>query len=250
MEEKTEYDVSEIAWEIYEILYKDNFRCFSKKKGERTYLKQGFEYNGKEISTASFSGETDFNFKIGFSHSRLTAYYNFLKHSKMPEEYKKMYTNQLEICRQLTYCILNISVLPQSGNLQSTKGKLANDRIDTYIYAIDCYYEKENNLLMNYSSYENLEFLKEYLGLFESAHEYCRVIYHISESLVDDLIESGKKSIDTPEELINYMKLAYRFWRQKLMYLNSIDKLSDTIKKELERLSKILDEWFIVDKDN
>lgn len=36
---------------------------------------------------------------------------------------------------------------------------------------------------------------------------------------MDELIIHGKEAIDSPEKVIAYMNLAYRFWCQKLTYI-------------------------------
>ncbi|NMA84056.1 MAG: hypothetical protein GX962_09360 [Epulopiscium sp.] len=242
---KMEYDISEIAWETYKLLYGSNFKIIENKN--RLHIESTFSLEGKTTGVLSFSGETDFNFKVAFAHSRREAYIKHLKDlesSEEKEKYFKVYKNKFEICEKLMYSVVNISMMPQTGNLQNTKRGIGNDRIDTFIYVIENYYDGIDNLLMNYSSAENIEFLKQYFKMFSSAKEYCATIYHINESLVDELIESGKNPIDTPERVIQYMNLAYRFWCQKLKFFNGFDKVSDSMKQELNKVAELLDKWF------
>lgn len=221
---KTEFDVSSEAWEIYKLLYSENFEkeinliC----KNKRSYIEEKFFANGKNsTSKINFSGDTDFNYTKGFAHSRLTAYRKFIKDGKLPGKYGSIYGDNLVIFEELTYSIVNISLIPQNGNLQAIKQGVGNDRLDTFIWALDEYYSKNNNVLFNHASANNMPVLEEYLGLFKDVYEYCDVVYHINESLVDDLIESGRQPVKSPERVIEFMNLTYRFWSQKAMYLSS-----------------------------
>lgn len=242
---KSEYDVSAIAWEVYELLYEDYFDNFIiLRDGDRPYIKSKTVFGKKLSNEMMFSGETDLNFTKGFAHTRIAAYLTYLKESSAREDYIKGYINNLELCKKLTYSVVNISMMPITGNLQCTKGKLADDRIDTFIYSIENYYNGIDNLLMNYSSAQNANLLEEYLNLSKSASEYCLKMYRINESLVDDMIISGRDAINTAEKVSRYMKLAYRFWCQKLKYLNSKENISPIIRQELDVIADVLDRWF------
>ncbi len=67
-------------------------------------------------------------------------------------EYEKLYNIQLQRCVKLYKSVLNISLMPQTGNLQITKKGIGNDRVDTFIWALDSYYNDETSLLFNNSS--------------------------------------------------------------------------------------------------
>ena len=157
----------------------------------------------------------------------------------------KVYFENLKIFGDLTYSIVNVSLIPQSGNLQAVKQGIGNDRLDTFVWALDEYYSKRSNLLFNHSSAQNMSALNEYLDMFNGVDEYCRTVYHINESLVADMIESGKKAIDTPEGIMGFMNLTYRFWTQKAKYLyakakgknnNEIIKLLDEFDEKINKL--------------
>lgn len=153
----------------------------------------------------------------------------------------------LELFKDLTGSIVNISLMPQTGNLQSVKQGIGNDRIDTFIWAIDEYYNGNSNLLINHSSYENIEPLRTYLNIFGSnrgIYNYCKTIYHIDESLVDRMIASGKQAIDTSDRIIDFMDLAVEFWQQKLCFLsNQIEgnNLSPIIVESLKDVKEKMD---------
>lgn len=239
---KSEYDVSKIAWETYRLLYKDNFENFT-EKGKRPYIDGIFTLRGKKTSKAKFSGETDFNFKKGFAHTRGTAYFKHLENSKKEAKCIKGHKRNFNICKKLMYSVVNISIMPQTGNIQGTKGNIGNDRIDTFVYAIENYHNGIDNLLMNYSSADNSCFTKEYFKMFSNTQDYCATMYHINESLVDELIKSGKNVIKSDKCVIQYMNLAYRFWRQKLIFFNS-QGVSNSMRQELDRVTSLLDNWF------
>lgn len=132
--------------------------------------------------------------------------------------------------------------MPVTGNMQSVKKGIANDRIDTFIWALDQYYRGKSNLLMNYASFENAKVLKKYLNIFENANDYCQVIYHINDSLVDELIASGIRTLDKAENIVNYMNLAIKFWKEKIMFFRKHEKIQSDIQvvHELDILDKIL----------
>lgn len=243
---KEEFDTSPIAWEIYELMYATNFDKISEMSCEsRKYIENSFIYNGKSTDPMKFSGETDFNFGSGWAHTRYEKYEKLITQASIPQEYKTMYFNHLVICNKLYKSIVNISMMPQTGNLQSVKKGIGNDRIDTFIWALDEYYNKNTNILTNYCSYENMNILKNYLNIFGDVNNYCGAIYHINESLVDELIISGKESIGSAEHMISYMNLALRFWRQKIAYLKNQSNQSARISQAIKTADNLLEEFFV-----
>lgn len=249
MDKDKEYDVSEAALTAYRLLYQENFKNddFTTKDSKRPYLEESFILKSKKTDKGKFSGETDFNFKAGFAHSRGALYFKLLDQSNCLD--KDLYKEMLNNCKSLMYSIVNVSLMPMSGNLQSTKAHIGNDRLDVFVLMLDRYYNNNKNLLMNYTSYENMPFLKGYLDIFDDVYQYCRVIYHIDRPLVDELIESGKKAIDTPERVIEFMRLAYRFWHQKLEQLKRLmasgeveERLNlELLSRDIKEASDILD---------
>lgn len=246
-----EFDSSNLAWLIYKIFYGTDFFIEKKRTKNRKYSK--LVVGDKEIN---MSGDTDFNFGPGWSHS---IYHKFEKYlSEEPKDYYSFYKSQLKKCKKLYKSILNISLMPQTGNLQSTKKGIGNDRLDTFIWALDSYYKGETYLLFNNSSFANTLYLKGYLDLFKrddgkAIYNYCSKIYCIGQELVDDLILSGKEAIDSPERVLNYMRLSFRFWCQKLNHIkcamNDIENLlsEDEKKKidiEIELVENELNNWF------
>ena len=221
---KTEFDTSNEAWEVYKLLYEVNFPdgIELKQNKRRRFIEERITVNNRtSAKPINFSGDTDFNYTKGFAHSRLTAYRKYLKDGKIPGKYAKIYSNNLTIFEELTYSIVNVSLIPQNGNMQAIKQGVGNDRLDTFIWALDEYYNETSNVLFNHSSANNMPVLKEYLAMYQDVYEYCATVYHINESLVDELIESGKRAVDSPERVIEFMNLTYRFWTQKAKFLRA-----------------------------
>lgn len=234
VDDEIEYDVSDVAWYTYKLLY-DNIIIVN--RGTRRFTEIEININGSQ-EKISLSGETDFNFKKGFAHSRLDAFNDIIS-SEVPEEFVVKYKDNLEICVKLSKSIVNISLMAQTGNLQQAKGGL-NDRLDVFIWALDKYYLHGNsNILFNYASNPNIKFLKEYLASYENIYDYCWMIYRIEKSLVDDMIISGGIALDTEFNVMKYMTIAFRFWKQKYIYIKEInDAYPDSKEKAL--VSKLL----------
>lgn len=254
-----EFDSSDLAWSIFDLMYEGNITTSNKEdsnKNKRPCCISKFTYKGKETDEElNFSGDTDFNFKKGFAHSRLETYEKYIDNINLDDKnkedkYRKMYLRNLEDLFKLTHSILNISIMPQTGNLQAFKQGIGNDRLDTFIWAINEYYCNGIELLFNYSTFDNVNCLKSYFELFSNVYEYCEVIYHINEGLVDDLIDLGKQSLNSPEKVIKFMNLAIRFFNQKATYFSNKltniknEELKNKIKNELSTYESTLKTLF------
>lgn len=179
---KEEFDSSPIAWEIYKLMYAANFnKTFELSYKSRKYIINSFIYSGKSTAPMKFSGETDFNFGKGWAHTIYEKYGSLITHASIPQEYKTMYSNYLSMCNRLYKSIVNISIMPQTGNLQSTKKGIGNDRIDVFIWALNEYYNKNSNILTNYCSYENMDMLKN-IWIFLVTYIIIVALYTISTS--------------------------------------------------------------------
>lgn len=66
---------------------------------------------------------------------------------------------------------------------------------------------------------ENCSKIEKFLNLFDDVYDYANTIYHINRKLVDKLIESGKRPLDSAENIIKYMSLAKEFWNQKHTFI-------------------------------
>ena len=236
-----EFDASPIAWEIYQLMYAANFsNAFKISGGARTNITNRFLYNGKRTGPMNFSGETDFNFTKGWSHTIYSKYNQLVTNASLPQKCTAVYSARLEACYKLCRSIVNISIMPQTGNLQGTKKGIGNDRIDTFLWILDAYYHKSSNLLTNYCTYNNTNALKNYLDIFGDVYHYCDAIYHIDALLVKDLIKSGKEAIDSVERVVSYMDLAMRFWKQKLAFLKSQSNQSAETAQAIKEADSLL----------
>lgn len=253
-----EFDTSPIAWQAYRLMYavnfNENFQVLYQSKPltledlrlmyevetgprSRPYITD-FTYKGREAREMNFSGETDFNFGKGFGYTRIYKYEKLIENAEISgTDYSR---DLLDVCKKLWKSIANISLMPQTGNLQGTKKNIGNDRIDTFIYALNGYYTQTNNLLMNHTSFQNMIYLKSYLDLFDSVEDYCDAIYHINRELVDDLIISGGQAIDSVDRLNEHMELAIRFWGQKIEYLRNQDDRPDEISDAIQDIDSLL----------
>ncbi len=246
MSNNIEYDVTNVVWEIYKKMY-SNYISFDggvfEKNTRRKFIVGNLKHNNKETSQIRFSGETDFNFKKGWAHTNLTKYEKLLS-SIDNKSYQELYRSNLKLCKELMHTVVNVSLMPQTGNLQSAKKGLGNDRIDTFIWALDLYYTKGIFLLSNYSSIENYNSLKEFIDVFDGVEDYCKVIYGIDSDLVECLKISGKLPIDSPERTIKYMNLALRFWNQRLKLLNSFKDNSEYLTEEIKKATDLLSQFY------
>ena len=118
--------------------------------------------------------------------------------------------------------------MPVTGGLNIIKQNLGNDRLDTFIYALSLYYDGNDSFIMskNYRI-ENLRILKDYLDSYKvtdengiidskaSLYNYCNYIYHMDKELVDAMCCLGKRMINTPEDVNEYLNLVKEYWDSK-----------------------------------
>lgn len=225
-----EYDVKFGSWQIYKHIYKENIAIdynddINNKSYKRKYVEKEFVYLNKKSMIMRFSGETDFNFNpngkvFGYGRSHYHHYEKLLREDNSKGFTSEELIEKLKTCKDRYHSQPNISLMPQTGNLQSVKKGVGNDRLDVFVLCIDSYYKKNFNALLNHCSHENRKYLQSFLDLFKSANEYCNVIHHIDQKLTEDLIESGRKPIDSADRIIEYMDLFDRFWNQKKKYID------------------------------
>lgn len=228
-----EYDVKYEAWKIYQIMYRNNLikggKLFTDndiiKDDGRPYIKCQFIHNGKSTKEMKFSGETDFNFskqkKSELCRSRYENYKKILKRDLAGEGRLEIYLEMLNECFQKHYSQDNISIMLQSGNMQGAKGAVGLDRLDVWLLILDMKYRYNINMLQNHCTMENCSEIEKFLNLFDDVYDYASTIYHINSELVDKLIESGKRPLDSATNIIIYMLLAEEFWKQKRAFIEN-----------------------------
>ena len=230
LEDKDYDDSDRVVWEdVYS-------KAYAKKIiGERFDINNSDESKERKRIVAKdfkedqeIGGETDFNFSSKLGNHRKSKYgiYEDILKSINDENQKKEALKLLKYCKKMTYKIDDFSLMLCDGSLQTLKGTLDKDRIDLFIYLLDNYYRGKDEVILSHCVPAYEEKLKRFLNLFEdkndskeSIYKYCKEIYHISNrTLVKDLIKSGRRAINTPERVIEYMKLAVRFWNCKAAY--------------------------------
>lgn len=244
-----EFDVSPPVWDMYKIVYEHGISKYFD-------LNNPIEKNGRKIAQIkkekkhelklnkyndfSVSGDVVFNFskKGKPGESRYDIYRKHIE-SLENEELKKVYLKKLEVCDLMNYSFENCALLFRKGCLQIAKQGIGNDRGDTFIWALDMYYEEGCGIILNHSSQENVEALKDFLELFrvsdkhKSVYKYCELFYNIYDTeLIDKLINSGLKPLDSAERVISYIELALAFWgnRSKYYHMKKQEKLQNGTK--------------------
>lgn len=107
----------------------------------------------------------------------------------------------------------------QSGNMNGAKGAIGLDRLDVWLLMLDMKYRYNINLLQNHCTMENCSEIEKFLNLFDDVYHYANTIYHINREVVDKLIESRKRPLDSASNIITYMSLAKEFWEQKNAFI-------------------------------
>jgi len=223
-------------------------------------LKNNRLYNKKENVfgvAPSLSGETDINLKMGhYTHFANRLETIAKNDGNLSKETKAEISNLLNGLTKLHHTLVNFSLMQSMGRLQQYKKTICGERIDTFIYDLNILYnlcaskingeieslfmelinmEGKNLIKQLYIMYpeskENIIELLNYLMQFQDIYDYCEKIYFLekdykietSKLLVDALIESGDKPLDSANRVIEYIKLAIDFWNAKLTYFNQID---------------------------
>ena len=170
------------------------------------------------------SGETDINFstkrKKELSRSRYEHYKKILERDLAGEEILDIYIEMLNECSEMHHSQDNISIMLKSGNMQGSKGAIGLDRLDVWLLVLDMKYRYKINLVQNHCTMENGSEIEEFLNLFDDVYDYANTIYHIDRDLVNELIESGKRPLDSATNIITYMSLAKKFWEQKHEFID------------------------------
>lgn len=184
--------------------------------------------NGKNIGLA---GDCCFN----FNNNKIKKFNRFTENNKDIE-------NLLEsIKKALHHSPLNFALMPINGSMNNIKGDGIQglDRFDTFISALDLYFENKGNpiaikLIAEFETSQNS--LVPFLEWIDSFENYLKLFY--PELLIDDrkeyndkktllekLIESGVQPINATDRVIEYIELAIRFWEAKLDYYNKQNQL-------------------------
>lgn len=250
MEERLIYkdhdrDSDQDTWKKYNIIYKKEFGDLfdfnliedkeTSSKCPRCYIR----FNSitkpelaEKYPRFSMAGDTIFNFKKKSNtayrqNGKYETYENLLSESNQIDE--------LEHCHYRYHDFENFSFMPITGGLQGVKQIYAQDRFDKFVVLLKQYYdlpkgERDKHIFITYRKgygrgkicVENKEALKAFLGKFDNHFEYCKKIYFINESFVEELILQGCKPINNGKRVIEYMKLAKDYWEIRKKYIESL----------------------------
>ncbi|MBZ2406161.1 hypothetical protein [Liquorilactobacillus hordei] len=242
-EKKYDPDSSPKSWEQYAASYKHSYSLYSefgfenpeyatwencnyvnkadiKVTYQRLYAfsRDGGKFNAKP-HVFRLGGETDWNFKEAELQEN-----KFGRLSKLikKDDSKK---NLVE-CKNMYHTLLNFSIMPATGNVQSVKSKGYGDyldRFDSFVAIISDYYLKNNTKLLLSKSRRNGEALEKYFSNFKDVYDYFEQHYLIdNQKYVDRLVSSGKQKIETEKDVDRYTSLAKEYWKLKENSLNQL----------------------------
>lgn len=237
---------SKMDWDFWKVFDYEHLR---KEKG-RYYAR----YNKKNIGSGydyfkgcELGGEMDFNFNSDPNprlwQRRKYEYYKDLLETdtEMTSADKEEAVDTLDKCKKRQNNPCNLSVIISMGGLNNVKGKVSQDkraldRFDIFIYILKDYFDKRNKV--DPKEYEedymhiifseawhyakgNRECLYEYLRLYKDIEDYFKKNYNIDikedkfKNLIKNIVESGKKPIDSGKRVMEYLKLAEQYWDAK-----------------------------------
>ena len=234
-----EFNSAESAWDFYLKYYGE----FLFKNEEEKFI---FKHGSRKIQV---NGDVTFNIDPAFFKPKLfkkieKLYESTLSDTEVSEELK----SSLKVMR---YSPMNINILPKTGGLNNIKQSLGNDRFDTFAYFMNQYYEGIKVPIINAGApnmcIENRLELQNFLDSYNCASDFFADIYGVDETLVNELIESGKSLITNKEEYCAYIKLAHKYWCYRLNHEKMTNLLDNqkiiqykdhlnTILKEIEIL--------------
>lgn len=205
--EKIHYDSRPEAWDFYQLIYQD-------KIWERT-----FQFGKKSILV---NGDTCFN----FNDMKIKYFKEIINDDEtVNEEVKKQINELINKCNTYYHTPGNLSILPQTGGLNNTKQSIGNDRFDAFIWAMSMYYDGYKTLIKDNGgspkmAYRNKTLMDHFLDAFSGGiQQFCKVIYQIDDTqFVNQLTESGSKSIDSCKRVFEYIQLAIVFWKKRATY--------------------------------
>ena len=218
-ENKLYYDRLQSTNNRLQALFKETVPVDSDKDGNNAYRFQ-----------LRLAGETDFDFKFDDNPYKDKAG----KLIKIAGEDQKIKKKLEEHYSERHHTLVNFSLMFVPGDLQKIKsrGILSGkdkkyewlDRLDSFLYILDCYYRCKDTSFFKEMSGANFESLKEFLNEFENVENYCKIVYLLEDTnLIKALIQNGKKTLATKEDIEQYLELADRFWEEKASHIKLTD---------------------------
>jgi len=196
-----DHDRSVKAWRYYQNM------CGTSLTRENS----AYYYN----ETIEVNGDVSFNF--GYDSHKY--FRSIVRNSNLSDNEKQNTYKRLNCCALHNYEPINFSLMPVTGNLQAAKQKFGNDRFDTFIYTLDLFYNGGELPLCQGGNIavENRSILRDTLNSFDDVYDFCEKLCFIQneDSLVDKLIQSGKKPILEIDRVNEYIDLALLVWAER-----------------------------------
>lgn len=236
-----EYDSSREMWTFYNKVYQSVFSTIN----EASMTTENYVRYYKELDEIKFGGEVDFNFSYKGKNNKIKYLETVVsKDEKIQNEQKKSIIKLIDNLKIRHHSEENVSIMPSNGNLQFTKQNIGNDRFDVMVYAIDEYCNGNTALLFAHCTADNQKILRDSIKklCFDSERNllcsglYYKKIYHIEEEkLIENIIDSGKKAIDSAQRVLEYIMLAYRVWICRSNQYKDLDGYDCKRLNELEK---------------
>lgn len=251
-----EYDSDEDAWVYYKFKYAGKITIDDKHLYKaKNRLVCDFDYSdinnmrsvekgNKELKIITLAGDCIFNFNA----CKYTKFMDIIKRGSKDKTQKEEIKEKLEKCRCSHHSKSNISLIPVTGALNNVKEQLylknsqlfvygiggvprnRFDRGDTFIYALNQFYEQRkelkkddgtdyilkigtflsNSIFKNSLKGMNFSILYDFLNQFKSTDHYCSVFYNFDAEMTYKMIESGKNDISTAQELRAYTNFVFK----------------------------------------
>ncbi len=163
-----------------------------------------------------------------------------------------------EVFNKYMHSCLNMSILPVQGQLNNIKKGIGDDRIDTFIWALNLYYTGYGKVLLinngNYkrSNMSNRLNIVDFLNEFKDVYHFCSVIYSISKKMVDRMINSGANPITILPDLESYVLLTIDFWKERELRYRKIERIKEYLPGKEDIINPMMiKKWFEdIPKDN
>ncbi len=156
-----------------------------------------------------------------------------------------------EILNTYLHSCLNMSILPVQGQLNNIKKGIGDDRMDTFIWALNMYYSGESKaLFLNNGNYKQSNMptrlnVAAFLDNFEDVYHFCKIIYGISGKIVDRMINSGSQALITLPDLENYVHLAVDFWKERELKYRKIETIKEYLPGKEDIINhRMIKKWF------
>lgn len=143
-----------------------------------------------------------------------------LKDMNLSEElYREYLIKKLQFCKNYHHSPYNIALMPKTGKMNKKNSRLQIIDLILFLWSLELLYAGCDAIILTGDDnvfVDNRNELKECLLSFESVYDYCDLFYKgLSKDIIDKIIASGKKAINTPMRVHEYLNLVYEFWDKR-----------------------------------